>query len=264
MRSSVFCWLLPFVRMPNVPAVSLYVVSSRVRSDKAVTLLSSWSLAAASYCCSCIATGDKRKSRRLMSCFLLPAAVEQSRARQPFHRNMSHGCALNDSTVCLFSLQPAAQHHPVAHCSVPEPGDVPRRCGQWQQRDADPGRRPGHAGWCHAEPQHTGNHQPCQGALILKQPIILRNRACFAPQGPTFPAMLGDSGLSGQTSSGQQVILVSHHSQSDTRAPDNGFGVSVFISSAVEGRWMVCSNCGIFVCASRSLTMAIREGRTAN
>ncbi|CAG12844.1 unnamed protein product, partial [Tetraodon nigroviridis] len=46
-------------------------------------------------------------------------------------------------------------------------------------------------------------------------------------QGPTFPAMLGDSALSGQTSSGQQVILVSHHSQSDSRAPDNGFGVSV-------------------------------------
>lgn len=61
--------------------------------------------------------------------------------------------------------------------------------------------------------------------------------------------MLGDSALSGQTSSGQQVILVSHHSQSDSRAPDNGFGVSVCPSHLHwERRRRVRSNCGIFVC----------------
>ncbi|XP_011603674.2 zinc finger protein 236 [Takifugu rubripes] len=45
-------------------------------------------------------------------------------------------------------------------------------------------------------------------------------------QGQTFPALLTDSGLSGQTSSGQQVILVSHHSQSTTRASDNGYNIA--------------------------------------
>uniref|UniRef100_A0A3Q3VYE9 C2H2-type domain-containing protein n=1 Tax=Mola mola TaxID=94237 RepID=A0A3Q3VYE9_MOLML len=49
-------------------------------------------------------------------------------------------------------------------------------------------------------------------------------------QAQTFPAVLNDSGLSGQpTSSGQQVILVSHHSQSTNGASDNGYNVSVFV-----------------------------------
>eukprot|EP00064_Thunnus_orientalis_P014040 superscaffoldBa00002383_g14081 len=43
-------------------------------------------------------------------------------------------------------------------------------------------------------------------------------------QGQTFPAVLNDSGLSGQpASSGQQVILVSHHSQSANGVSDNGY-----------------------------------------
>lgn len=173
-----------------------------------------------------------------------PSRCRAEQSSQPFQRKMCF-----KTLHCLpSSLQPAAQHHPAAHCSVPEPGDVPRRRGQRQQRDADAGGRPGHAGRSHAEPQHTGNHQPCQGPWVLKQPILLCNRACFVPQAPTFPAMLGDSGLSGQTSSGQQVILVSHHSQSDSRAPDNAFSVSGFVSFALEGRRMVRSNCGISVC----------------
>uniref|UniRef100_A0A671WLP4 Zinc finger protein 236 n=1 Tax=Sparus aurata TaxID=8175 RepID=A0A671WLP4_SPAAU len=46
-------------------------------------------------------------------------------------------------------------------------------------------------------------------------------------QGQTFPAVLNDSGLSGQSgSSGQQVILVSHHSQSTNGTSDNGYNVS--------------------------------------
>lgn len=95
-------------------------------------------------------------------------------------------------------------------------------------------------------PQVTADR--AKGASILKQPLTLCDRARFGPQGPPFPAMLGDSGLSGQTSSGQQVILVSHHSQSDTRAPDNGFSVSVSVSSAWVGRRALRSDCGIFVC----------------
>uniref|UniRef100_A0A668AVE7 Zinc finger protein 236 n=1 Tax=Myripristis murdjan TaxID=586833 RepID=A0A668AVE7_9TELE len=48
------------------------------------------------------------------------------------------------------------------------------------------------------------------------------------PQGQTFPAVLNDPGLAGQpSSSGQQVILVSHHSQGNSRAADNGYTVNV-------------------------------------
>uniref|UniRef100_A0A3Q3IK56 Zinc finger protein 865 n=1 Tax=Monopterus albus TaxID=43700 RepID=A0A3Q3IK56_MONAL len=46
-------------------------------------------------------------------------------------------------------------------------------------------------------------------------------------QGQTFPAVLNESGLPEQPpSSGQQVILVSHHSQSTNGASDNGYNVS--------------------------------------
>uniref|UniRef100_A0A3Q3LDE8 Zinc finger protein 236 n=1 Tax=Labrus bergylta TaxID=56723 RepID=A0A3Q3LDE8_9LABR len=46
-------------------------------------------------------------------------------------------------------------------------------------------------------------------------------------QGPGFPAVLNDSGLSGQPAvSGQQVILVSHHPQSTNGVSDNGYNVS--------------------------------------
>ncbi|XP_056236976.1 zinc finger protein 236-like [Seriola aureovittata] len=46
-------------------------------------------------------------------------------------------------------------------------------------------------------------------------------------QGQTFPAVLNDPGLPGQSaSSGQQVILVSHHSQSANGASDNGYNIS--------------------------------------
>uniref|UniRef100_A0A8C4DK37 Zinc finger protein 236 n=1 Tax=Dicentrarchus labrax TaxID=13489 RepID=A0A8C4DK37_DICLA len=49
-------------------------------------------------------------------------------------------------------------------------------------------------------------------------------------QGQTFPAVLNDSSLSGQpASSGQQVILVSHHSQSTNGASDNGYNVSMSV-----------------------------------
>ncbi|XP_035019257.2 zinc finger protein 236 isoform X3 [Hippoglossus stenolepis] len=45
-------------------------------------------------------------------------------------------------------------------------------------------------------------------------------------QSQTFPAVLNDSGLSGQSGgSGQQVILVSHHSQSANGASDNGYNI---------------------------------------
>ncbi|XP_060938042.1 zinc finger protein 236-like [Limanda limanda] len=45
-------------------------------------------------------------------------------------------------------------------------------------------------------------------------------------QSQTFPAVLNDSGLSGQSDgSGQQVILVSHHSQSENGASDNGYNI---------------------------------------
>ncbi|XP_053289071.1 zinc finger protein 236 [Pleuronectes platessa] len=45
-------------------------------------------------------------------------------------------------------------------------------------------------------------------------------------QSQTFPAVLNDSGLSGQSDgSGQQVILVSHHSQSANGASDNGYNI---------------------------------------
>lgn len=73
--------------------------------------------------------------------------------------------------------------------------------------------------------------------------------------------MLGDSGLSGQSSSGQQVILVSHHSQPDSRAPDNGFSVSALISSALEGRRLLLTVGSLCVCVSRSPRTALREGR---
>uniref|UniRef100_A0A3Q1FY96 Zinc finger protein 236 n=1 Tax=Acanthochromis polyacanthus TaxID=80966 RepID=A0A3Q1FY96_9TELE len=47
-------------------------------------------------------------------------------------------------------------------------------------------------------------------------------------QGQTFPAVLNDATLPGQpVTSGQQVILVSHHSQSTNEASDNGFNISV-------------------------------------
>lgn len=53
---------------------------------------------------------------------------------------------------------------------------------------------------------------------------------CFDLQGQTFPAVLNDSTLSGQpASSGQQVILVSHHSQSSNGASDNGYNVSAYV-----------------------------------
>ncbi|XP_061572310.1 zinc finger protein 236-like [Cololabis saira] len=46
-------------------------------------------------------------------------------------------------------------------------------------------------------------------------------------QGQTFPAVLNDPGLPGQpVTSGQQVILVSHHSQSTNGASDNGYNDS--------------------------------------
>lgn len=60
--------------------------------------------------------------------------------------------------------------------------------------------------------------------------------------------MLADSGLSGQTSSGQQVILVSHHSHSAARAPDNGYNVSAFSSSVWEEGGCAGSHRGVFVC----------------
>ncbi|XP_068180402.1 zinc finger protein 236-like isoform X1 [Antennarius striatus] len=45
-------------------------------------------------------------------------------------------------------------------------------------------------------------------------------------QGQTFPAVLNDSGLSGQpASSNQQVILVSHHSQPTSGASENGYNI---------------------------------------
>ncbi|XP_034729238.1 zinc finger protein 236-like [Etheostoma cragini] len=43
-------------------------------------------------------------------------------------------------------------------------------------------------------------------------------------QGPTFPAVLNDPGQ--PASSGQQVILVSHHSQSSNGASDNGYNMT--------------------------------------
>ncbi|XP_053736407.1 zinc finger protein 236-like isoform X1 [Synchiropus splendidus] len=47
------------------------------------------------------------------------------------------------------------------------------------------------------------------------------------PQGQTFPAVLSDSSLPGATgSSGQQVILVSHHSHPANRAPNNGYNMT--------------------------------------
>ncbi|XP_075869029.1 zinc finger protein 236 isoform X2 [Nelusetta ayraudi] len=46
-------------------------------------------------------------------------------------------------------------------------------------------------------------------------------------QGQTFPAVLNDPGLSGQSSgSGQQVILVSHPSQATNGASDNGYNIT--------------------------------------
>ncbi|KAL3981023.1 mannosyl-oligosaccharide alpha-1,2-mannosidase [Sarotherodon galilaeus] len=46
-------------------------------------------------------------------------------------------------------------------------------------------------------------------------------------QGQTFPAVLNDSGLTGQPgTTGQQVILVSHQSQSANGATDNGYTIS--------------------------------------
>ncbi|XP_070691522.1 zinc finger protein 236-like [Pempheris klunzingeri] len=46
-------------------------------------------------------------------------------------------------------------------------------------------------------------------------------------QGQTFPAVLSDSSLSGQpASAGQQVILVSHHSQPTNGASDNGYNIT--------------------------------------
>ncbi|KAM9851734.1 zinc finger protein 236 [Aulostomus maculatus] len=46
-------------------------------------------------------------------------------------------------------------------------------------------------------------------------------------QGQTFPAVLNDSSLPGQpASSGPQVILVSHHSQSANGASDNGYNIT--------------------------------------
>uniref|UniRef100_A0A665T090 C2H2-type domain-containing protein n=1 Tax=Echeneis naucrates TaxID=173247 RepID=A0A665T090_ECHNA len=54
-------------------------------------------------------------------------------------------------------------------------------------------------------------------------------------QGQTFPAVLSESGLPGQSaSSGQQVILVSHHSQSANGASDNGYNVSVLAAKDTE------------------------------
>ncbi|KAM7420296.1 hypothetical protein PAMA_014824 [Pampus argenteus] len=47
------------------------------------------------------------------------------------------------------------------------------------------------------------------------------------PQGQTFPTVLNDSSLPGQpASSGQQVILVSHHSQSANGVSDNGYNIT--------------------------------------
>ncbi|KAK2910564.1 zinc finger protein 236-like isoform X1 [Channa argus] len=47
------------------------------------------------------------------------------------------------------------------------------------------------------------------------------------PQAQTFPAVLNDSGLPGQApSSGEQVILVDHHSHSTNGASDNGYNIS--------------------------------------
>ncbi|XP_030605130.1 zinc finger protein 236 isoform X1 [Archocentrus centrarchus] len=46
-------------------------------------------------------------------------------------------------------------------------------------------------------------------------------------QGQTFPAVLNDSGLTGQAgTTGQQVILVSHQSQSTNGATNNGYNIS--------------------------------------
>ena len=67
----------------------------------------------------------------------------------------------------------------------------------------------------------TWHHVFCQPAWLEYLLLV---------QGQTFPAVLNDSGLSGQSgSSGQQVILVSHHSQSTNGASDNGYNVSVFV-----------------------------------
>uniref|UniRef100_A0A673A1B1 Zinc finger protein 236 n=1 Tax=Sphaeramia orbicularis TaxID=375764 RepID=A0A673A1B1_9TELE len=55
-------------------------------------------------------------------------------------------------------------------------------------------------------------------------------------QGQTFPAVLNESTLPGQpANSGQQVILVSHHSQSTNGASDTGFNVSGFDFADKDG-----------------------------
>lgn len=64
----------------------------------------------------------------------------------------------------------------------------------------------------------------------------------FHFQGQTFPAVLNDSGLSGQSSgAGQQVILVSHPSQATNGASDNGYSVSVLmlLDQAGQNVWLV-------------------------
>lgn len=61
----------------------------------------------------------------------------------------------------------------------------------------------------------------------------------FVFQGQTFPAVLNDSGLTGQPgTTGQQVILVSHQSQSANGATDNGYTVSIFVllASPIQGK----------------------------
>uniref|UniRef100_A0AAX7ULJ8 C2H2-type domain-containing protein n=1 Tax=Astatotilapia calliptera TaxID=8154 RepID=A0AAX7ULJ8_ASTCA len=56
-------------------------------------------------------------------------------------------------------------------------------------------------------------------------------------QGQTFPAVLNDSGLTGQPgTTGQQVILVSHQSQSANGATDNGYTVSIFLQVDTDNR----------------------------
>uniref|UniRef100_A0A3Q0S018 Zinc finger protein 236 n=1 Tax=Amphilophus citrinellus TaxID=61819 RepID=A0A3Q0S018_AMPCI len=62
--------------------------------------------------------------------------------------------------------------------------------------------------------------------------------------GQTFPAVLNDSGLTGQAgTTGQQVILVSHQSQSTNGATNNGYNVSNFVlyASHTQGK-SLCQN----------------------
>lgn len=134
MRSSVFCWLAPFVRMPNAPAVPLYVESSRSSIRRGGNPAEKLNL-----CCRqlLLLTYHHRRQTKVTEADELlsgPSSREsrpgQARLGQarPFQRNMSNGCALKHSTVCLAvsSLPPSTTlSHTVASQSlVMSPGGV--------------------------------------------------------------------------------------------------------------------------------------------